>query len=119
MRGHDEHVLVCAGSILRSVDSEHAVVGAVLQRESHRRAAVIKQRNTIALNRDAKAVHLAGGDCGCSCLNDLRSEVVERTALVLGAPTAPVVLAHGFPRWIDVSVPERYNSGGIAAAGIT
>ena len=98
MRGHDEHVLVCAGSILRSVDSEHAVVGAVLQRESHRRSAVIEQRNTLTLNRDAKAVHLAGGDRGSCSLDDLRCQMIERTALVVGAPTAPVVLAHSFPR---------------------
>ena len=62
MRGHDEHVLVCAGAILRAVNGEHSVVGAVLQRETHRRSAIVEQRHTLTLNRDAKAVHLAGRD---------------------------------------------------------
>ena len=62
MRGHDEHVFVCACSFFCTVNFVDAVVGTVLQRQTHRRSAVIEQRNTLALNRNAKAVDLARGD---------------------------------------------------------
>ena len=94
MRGHDEHVFVGACSFFCTVTGVHAVVGAVLQRQTHWRSAVIKQRNTLTLDRNAKAVDLARGDRSCSSFDDLWCEVIERSALVVGAPTAPVICAH-------------------------
>ena len=70
-------------------------IGAVAQREAHGHTAVIEQGHTLTLDRDAEAVHLARGDGRGGGHDDLGREVVERTALVVGAPSAPVVRGHG------------------------
>ena len=91
VRRHHQHVLVGAGAVLAAVHRVDAVVGGVLQGEPHRGAAVVHERHALALDRDAEAVHLAGGDRGGGRLDDLGRELVERAALVVVAPAAPVV----------------------------
>ena len=91
VRREHEYVLVGAEPGWCAERVELPDVGAAGETQTLRRAAVLEDGDALALDREGEAVHLAGTTRARRCQYRIGCHQVQRAALVVLAPAAPVV----------------------------